>query len=97
LTEAENDRHRALEALAKAAMSKNVTVDQAMSFVEASEPRDIIALIAEVRALRSDAERYRWAISAEGNAEQLYISVASCGAESGESITAEIDSLRGAK
>ncbi|HGL4258673.1 TPA: hypothetical protein ACKE3D_002359 [Burkholderia dolosa] len=58
-------------------------------------------LIAELRAAleareadRRDAERYRWAIALEDNAETLYAAVISCGPRCTESINIEIDAAR---
>ncbi|MET3232260.1 UNVERIFIED_ORG: hypothetical protein ABIC54_004465 [Burkholderia sp. 1263] len=50
----------ALEALANASQSKDVSVDEALSFVEATMPESVLALIAEVRALRETVSRDGW-------------------------------------
>ncbi|RQR87707.1 MULTISPECIES: hypothetical protein [unclassified Burkholderia] len=52
---------------------------------------------AEVEAWKRDAERYRWAIALEDNAETLYGAVISCGPSAKESINIEVDMARGAK
>jgi hypothetical protein len=51
------------------------------------------ALEAEVRALREDAERYRWAIAYEDNSETLLAAVMN-NAPDKTAISAEIDAAR---
>lgn len=63
------------------------------AFVAAANPASILALIAEVRALRADAERYRWAIAYEDNAETLLAAVMN-NAPDKKAISAEIDAER---
>jgi hypothetical protein len=63
---------------------------------EPAEPKFIAAideLIAEVRRLQEDADRYRWAISREDNAESLYAAVMNNAPEA-DAIGAEIDAAR---
>jgi hypothetical protein len=58
-----------------------------------SHSADIAALIAEARALREDAERYRWAIAYEDNTEMLLAAVMN-NAPNKKAISAEIDAER---
>ncbi|HDR9497066.1 TPA: hypothetical protein QDC06_000253 [Burkholderia cepacia] len=47
---------------------------------------------AEVEGWKRDAERYRWAVALEDNAETLYAAVVSCGPRETKHINIEIDS-----
>jgi hypothetical protein len=49
-----------LERLAKAAITRGLPGDRMMFALKAMDPEGMLALIAEVRALREDAERYRY-------------------------------------
>jgi hypothetical protein len=67
--------------------------DACKQYLRATNPAAILALIAEVRALREDAERYRWAIAYEDNAEMLLAAVMN-NAPDKKAISAEIDAER---
>jgi hypothetical protein len=63
-----------LERLAKDAAETGVAGHR-IKFFMSIDPESILALIAEVRALREDAERYRWLCNGNGyflEEEQLY-------------------------
>lgn len=62
--------------------------------VQAANVEIKAALLAEVRALREDAERWRWAITLEDNIEAVYAAVISCGPKARESINIEVDHAR---
>jgi hypothetical protein len=62
-------------------------------FIAAANPDAILVLIAEVRALREDAERYRWSIAYEDNTETLLAAVMN-NAPDKKAISAEIDAER---
>lgn len=74
-----------------------IDADHVAEYIGAVSPANVLALIAEVRALREDAERYRRAIALEDNVEALYGAVVSCGPSARESINIEVDAARGAK
>ncbi|WP_129112328.1 hypothetical protein [Burkholderia pseudomallei] len=65
--------------------------DGVREWLEGVTPDVVAELLAEVRRLREDAERYRWAISLEDNVETLYAAVISCGPSDTKSINIEID------
>lgn len=81
-----------LEQLAKTATS-GLAGDRVMFAVHVMDPEGILALTAEVRRLRADAERYQWAISREDRAEELYGAVMSNSPDFA-AINAEIDAVR---
>ena len=60
-----------LEALAKANL-QCVSLDDALSFVEATTPANVLALIAEVRKLREDAARLDWLDTMNANLNRHY-------------------------
>ncbi|MDN8081219.1 hypothetical protein QZN30_17790 [Burkholderia multivorans] len=55
---------------------------------------ELRAALEAAAADKRDAERYRWAIALEDNAETLYAAVISCGPRCTESINIEIDAAR---
>lgn len=63
------------------------------AWLEGFTPDVALELIAEVRRLRADAERYQWAISREDRAEELYGAVLS-NCPDCTAINAEIDGVR---
>jgi hypothetical protein len=65
--------------------------DGVREWLEGVTPDVVTELIAEVRRLREDAQRYRWAIALEDNAETLYAAVVSCGPSDIKNINIEID------
>jgi hypothetical protein len=72
-------------------ISETVYKREDHEYLCALSPEIALSLIAEVRTLQADSERYRWAISLEDNAETLLAAVMSCGPKAVKEINIEID------